>query len=74
MTIRRVSYDKKTLRQIGHKGAGKVTDVPPIGISPMLRASWNFAGKMARRFNEELMHEQKDRVSQFLKNLVKKFV
>jgi hypothetical protein len=48
-----------------------VSEAPPAGISPMLRASWKFARKMSQKFNKELL---KDRVDKLLKTLAKKFV
>jgi len=68
MTIRRTSRTRKELRRaLGEKELAGVT---PTNLPPILSAAWKFSQKMAKRFSRELM---RDRVSQFLKNLVKKF-
>ncbi|MBU0671850.1 MAG: hypothetical protein KJ732_02350 [Candidatus Margulisbacteria bacterium] len=67
MTVRRVS--PKQLRKA--VSPGKVAEAPPAGISPVLRASWKFAHKMAQKFSKEMM---KDRADQLLKKLAKKFI
>jgi len=66
MTVRRVS--RKSLRKA--VTPGKIAEAPPIGISPMLRASWKFARKMAQKFSQQM---SKDRAEQMLKNLAKRF-
>jgi hypothetical protein len=45
-------------------------DVPPAGISPVLRASWRFARDTAQRFRKEMLN---DRTKNFLDKLAKKF-
>ena len=67
MTINRI--DKKELKKIGRPGI-EAADIPPAGISPILRASWKFARETAQRFSQEL---GADRTAEFLKNLVKRF-
>ena len=67
MTIRKVSSEKE-LRKIGRPPGAE--DVPPAGISPVLRASWRFARDTAQRFNKELLN---DRTKNFLDKLAKKF-
>lgn len=67
MTIRRISPSE--LRKTS--SLGKVAEPPPLGISPVLRASWRFAQDMAHRFNRELLQ---DRAKEFLKKLVNRFV
>ena len=74
METRRVYRDYKELRKIGRPGVKKDDlDIAPAGVSPMLRASWKFARKWADRFNQELTHEKKGRVRQFLKALARNF-
>jgi hypothetical protein len=68
VTIRRIS--EKELRKIGRPGI-EAGDVPPAGISPVLRASWKFARDTAKRFSKELVN---DRTKEFLNALVKRFV
>jgi len=67
VTIRRIS--EKEVRKIGRSGISPA-DVPPAGISPILRASWKFARDTAQRFSKELLS---DRTKQFLDNLAKRF-
>lgn len=67
MVIRRIS--QKEIR--GALAPGMMPEAAPAGISPVLRASWKFAHKWAKRFNQELL---KDRVAEFLKKLAKRFV
>jgi hypothetical protein len=67
VNIRKVSSEKE-LRKIGRPGLAE--DVPPTGISPVLRASWKFARDTAKRFNAQLLN---DHTKQFLDRLAKKF-
>lgn len=67
MRIKRVS--DRELRKL--KTLGEVSEAPPPGISPVLRAAWKFSQNMSRRFNREL---KKDRFKEFLKKLAKRFI
>ena len=67
MSIRKVSSQNEVKKAIRPEDDA---DVPPAGISPVLRASWRFARDTARRFSQELTS---DRTKQFLDKLVKKF-
>jgi hypothetical protein len=67
MSVRKAS--RKVSRRTGP--AGRISEAPPPGISPILRASWRFARKTAQRFSRELV---KDRVEFLLKKLSKRFV
>ncbi len=67
MAIRRVSESE--VRQTGAAGR-TAASAPLTGISPVLRANWPFADKMAKKFNKELLQ---DRVKQFLQSLARKF-
>ncbi|OGC34675.1 hypothetical protein A2311_05520 [candidate division WOR-1 bacterium RIFOXYB2_FULL_48_7] len=64
--IKRIESNE--LKKIGR--APGATQAPPVGTPPVLRASWNFAWNMAKRFSQEL---GEDRTPEFLKNLIKKF-
>ncbi|OGC21219.1 hypothetical protein A2291_03170 [candidate division WOR-1 bacterium RIFOXYB2_FULL_42_35] len=68
MEIKRIS--DKELRKLKTLG-GKVSEAPPTGIAPVLRASWNFAQNMSQRFNREL---KKDRFKEMLSKLAKRFI
>lgn len=61
--------ERYELRKIARPGA-KVEAAAPAGILPILRASWQFARDMAKRFSQEL---NADHSEEFLKNLPKKF-
>ena len=69
MSIRRIDQSKE-LRKIGRPGVTGAEEAPPAGISPILRASWQFARDTAKRFSKEL---GSDRTGEFLKNLAKRF-
>ncbi|MBI5078745.1 hypothetical protein HZB08_01840 [Candidatus Saganbacteria bacterium] len=66
MTVKRVETNE--LRKIGRPGVP--SEPIPAGISPILRASWQFARGMAQRFSRELLS---DRTKEFLDKLSKRF-
>jgi len=70
VTIKRIS--RKSLKKAVSRGKVKAKEAagPPPGISPMLRASWKFASKMAEKFSREMV---KDRTDKLLKTLARKF-
>lgn len=68
MTIRKVS--EKDLRS--RLAAARGIEAPPIGISPLLRAAWGFAKKMAHSFAKETENAESSEKG-LLKLLVKKF-
>ncbi|OGB89213.1 hypothetical protein A2625_04960 [candidate division WOR-1 bacterium RIFCSPHIGHO2_01_FULL_53_15] len=68
MAIRGI--EPKELRKIGRPGLARAEEAPPVGIAPILRASWKFARETAQRFSKEL---GVDRTQEFLKNLAKRF-
>ena len=71
MTIRKIYQDYSSLKKIGLPEG--VPEAPPAGIAPILKTSWKFARDMARRFNQELKNDR-NRVPDLLKTLIKKFV
>ncbi len=74
MSIRRIESNE--LKKVGRPGVSKPEEAPPTGISPILRASWQFARDTAKRFSEELGTDPKRKsnfVSEALKNLAKRF-
>ncbi|MDI6731278.1 MAG: hypothetical protein QME05_01685 [Candidatus Margulisbacteria bacterium] len=68
MTVRRVS--EKDLR--ARMAAARGIEAPPIGISPILRAAWGFAKKMAHSFAKETENPEAS-TKGLLKTLVRKF-
>ena len=68
MAIRRVS--EKDLRS--RMAAARGIEAPPVGISPILRAAWGFAKKMAHSFSKETEKPDSSE-KELLKTLAKKF-
>jgi len=68
MAIRRIS--EKDLRS--RMAAARGIEAPPVGISPLLRAAWGFAKKMAHSFAKETENPEASEKG-LLKTLAKKF-
>jgi len=68
MTIRKIEANE--LKKIGRPGLKAAEAAPPSGIAPVLRASWNFARDIARRFSKELIT---DRTAKFLNDVAKRY-
>ncbi|MDD4179566.1 MAG: hypothetical protein PHH14_05905 [Candidatus Margulisbacteria bacterium] len=63
--------ERNELKKVGRPGI-RPADIPPTGISPILRASWKFVCDTARRYAQELNNPE-EKEAKFRKEVIKRF-